>query len=121
MSHPVCYTRRMKNMNTKIEVTSPCGKVAAAVRQHLGLSTRTYELWFMGDMVGDPMPKNRRSLTALLKEAHQMLADAAAVGGVIGEAEIVYRWDSSSMFSEGRIFNNETVWSMSIDEFKKQN
>ena len=42
-----------------------------------------------------------------------MLTDAAAVGGVVGEAEIVHRWDV------GPLDNNETVWSMSLDEFKK--
>lgn len=110
-------------MNTKIEVTSPCNKVADAVRQHLGLSTHTYELWFLGDIVGEPLPKNRNNLDALLKEAHQLLTDAVAAEPALnyGEAEIVHRWDLSSMFSEGRIFNDETVWSMSIDEFKKQN
>ena len=101
----------------KIEVTSPSPQVAEAVRQHLGLSTHIrrmtaycYELWFLGDMVGEPLPKNRDSLNTLLKEAHQMLTDAAAVGGVVGEAEIVYR---------GGGHNDETVWSMSLDEFKK--
>ena len=99
----------------KIEVTSPCPRVAEAARQHLGLSTHTYELWFLGDMVGKPLPKNRGSLDALLKEAHQMLVDAAAVGGVVGEAEIVHR-----RFAYGSIFGeDETVWSMSLDEFKK--
>jgi len=98
----------------KIEVTSPSPQVAEAVRQHLGLSIHTYELWFLGDMVGEPLPKNRDSLNALLKEAHQMLTDAAAVGGVVGEAEIVHRWGDDVFLS-----NDETVWSMSIDEFKK--
>jgi hypothetical protein len=73
----------------------------------------TYELWFLGDMVGEPQVKSRAALNALLQEAHQMLADAAAVGGVVGEAEIVHRWDV------GPLDNNETVWSMSLDEFKK--
>ena len=99
-----CYIVSMK-----IEVTSPSPQVAEAVRQHLGL-THPYELWFLGDMVGEPLPKNRDSLNILLKEAHQMLTDAAAVGGVVGEAEIVYR---------GGSHNDETVWSMSLDEFKK--
>ena len=40
-----------------------------------------------------------------------MLTDAAAVGGVVGEAEIVHRWDGTTL--------EETVWSMSLDEFKK--
>jgi hypothetical protein len=71
----------------------------------------TYELWFLGDMVGETLPKNRDSINALLKEAHQMLTDAAAVGGVVGEAEIVHRWDGTTL--------EETVWSMSLDEFKK--
>jgi hypothetical protein len=97
----------------KIEITSPDTKLAEAVRKHLG--THSYELWFLGDIVGKPLPKNRGNLDALLKEAHQMLTDAAAVGGVVGEAEIVHRW-----FPFGSIFgNDETVWSMSIDEFKK--
>ena len=70
---------------------------------------QTYELWFLGDIVGEPQPKNRTTLNALLKEAHQMLTDAATVGGVVGEAEIVHVcWD-----------RDETVWSMSLDEFKK--
>ena len=73
--------------------------------------THTYELWFLGDMVGETLPKNRDSINALLKEAHQMLTDAAAVGGVVGEAEIVHRWDGTTL--------EETVWSMSLDEFKK--
>ena len=78
----------------------------------------TYELWFLGDMVGEPLPKNRDSLDALLKEAHQMLTDAAAVGGVVGEAEIVHR---SELLVGGvpALQNDETVWSMSLDEFKK--
>ena len=97
----------------KIEITSPDTKVTKAVRKHLG--THTYELWFLGDIVGKPLPKNRDSMNTLLKEAHQMLTDAVAVGGVVGEAEIVHRW-----FPFGSIFgDNETVWSMSIDEFKK--
>jgi hypothetical protein len=96
----------------RIEVTSPSPQVAEAVRQHLGLSTRTYELWFLGDIVGEPQPKNRTTLNALLREAHQMLTDAAAVGGVVGEAEIVYRWGEHGQ-------HDETVWSMSLDEFKK--
>ena len=73
-----------------------------------------YELWFLGDMVGEPLPKNRDSLNALLKEAHQMLTDAAAVGGVVGSADIVHRWGEDVFLS-----NDETVWSMSLDEFKK--
>jgi len=73
----------------------------------------TYELWFLGDMVGEPQPKNRATLNTLLREACQMLTDAAVVGGVVGEAEIVHRWDV------GPLDNNETVWSMSLDEFKK--
>ena len=71
-----------------------------------------YELWFLGDMVGEPLPKNRDSLNALLKEAHQMLTDAAAVGGVVGSAEIVHRWGEFG-------HDDETVWSMSLDEFKQ--
>jgi hypothetical protein len=73
----------------------------------------TYELWFLGDIVGKPQAKNRTTLNALLKEAHQMLTDAATVGGVVGEAEIVYRWAGQN---EPKY---ETVWSMSLDEFKK--
>jgi hypothetical protein len=96
----------------RIEVTSPSPQVAEAARQHLGLSTHTYELWFLGDSVGEPQPKNRTTLNALLQEAHQMLADAAAVGGVVGSAEIVYRWGEHGQ-------HDETVWSMSLDEFKK--
>ena len=74
---------------------------------------QTYELWFLGDIVGEPQPKNRATLNALLKEAHQMLTDAATVGGVVGEAEIVYRWAGQNEPKD------ETVWSMSLDEFKK--
>jgi len=74
----------------------------------------TYELWFLGDIVGEPQAKNRTTLNALLKEAHQMLTDAAAVGGVVGSAEIVHRWGEDVFLS-----NDETVWSMSLDEFKK--
>ena len=96
----------------KIEVTSPSPQVAEAVRQHLGLSTHTYELWFLGSIVGEPQHKSRTTLNALLKEAHQMLTDAAAVGGVVGEAEIVHRWGEHGQ-------HDETVWSMSLDEFKK--
>jgi len=73
----------------------------------------TYELWFLGDSVGEPLPKNRASLEALLREARQMLTDAAAVGGVGGEAEIVHRWAGQNEPKD------ETVWSMSLDEFKK--
>ena len=113
MSHLMWYITIMK-----IEITSPSDKVADAVRQYLGRSTHTYELWFLGDMVGEPLPKNRDSLDALLKEAHQMLTDAAAVCGVVGEAEIVHR---SELLVGGvpALQNDETVWSMSLDEFKK--
>tara|TARA_Y100000310_G_scaffold50850_1_gene46938 strand:+ start:304 stop:663 length:360 start_codon:yes stop_codon:yes gene_type:complete len=103
----------------KIEITSPSPQVADAVRQHLGRSTHTYELWFLGDMVGEPLPKNRESLDALLKEAHQMLTDALPImiGGCNG-AEIVHR---SELLVGGipALQNDETVWSMSLDEFKK--
>ena len=44
-----------------------------------------------------------------------MLTDAAAVGGVVGEAEIVYR---EHQF--GHCTWDERVWSMSLNEFKKQ-
>ena len=81
-------------------------------KARVSLPTHTYELWFLGDMVGEPLPKNRDSINALLKEAHQMLTDAAAVGGVVGEAEIVHRWGEHGQ-------HDETVWSMSLDEFKK--
>ena len=77
------------------------------------MKEQTYELWFLGDIVGEPQPKNRATLNALLKEAHQMLTDAATVGGVVGEAEIVYRWAGQNEPKD------ETVWSMSLDEFKK--
>ena len=96
----------------RIEVTSPSPQVADAVRKHLGLSTHAYELWFLGSIVGEPQHKSRTTLNALLKEAHQMLTDAAAVGGVVGEAEIVHRWGEHGQ-------HDETVWSMSLDEFKK--
>ena len=36
----------------------------------------------------------------------------AAVGGVVGSAEIVHRWGEFG-------HDDETVWSMSLDEFKK--
>ena len=72
----------------------------------------TYELWFLGDIVGEPQPRNRATLNALLKEAHQLLDDAATVGGVVGYAEIVHRWGKFGC-SDG------TIWSMSIDEFTK--
>ena len=75
------------------------------------LSIHTYELWFLGDR-HHILRKNRDSLNTLLKEAHQMLTDAAAVGGVVGEAEIVHRWGEHGQ-------HDETVWSMSIDEFTK--
>ena len=101
-----CYIVGMK-----IEVTSPSPQVAEAARQHLGLSTHTYELWFLGDR-HHILRKNRDSLNTLLKEAHQMLTAAAAVGGVVGEAEIVHRWGEHGQ-------HDETVWSMSLDEFKK--
>ena len=75
----------------------------------------TYELWFLGDSVGEPQPKSRSSLNALLKEAHQMLTDAVAVGGgAVGEAEIVHR-----EHQYGHCTWDETVWSMSLDEFTK--
>jgi len=79
------------------------------------MNKHAYELWFLGDIVGEPQKKNRASLNALLKEAHQMLTDAAAVGGVVGEAEIVHRWNELGE----EMHYDETVWSMSIDEFKK--
>jgi hypothetical protein len=75
----------------------------------------TYELWFLGDMVGEPQTKNRATLNALLQEGIQMLTDAASVGGVVGEAEIVYR---EHQF--GHCTWDERVWSMSLNEFKKQ-
>ena len=95
----------------KVEITSPCPRVATAARQHLGRTTHTYELWFLGDR-HHILRKNRDSLNTLLKEAHQMLTAAAAVGGVVGEAVIVHRWGEHGQ-------HDETVWSMSLDEFKK--
>ena len=83
------------------------------------MNKHTYELWFLGDIVGEPQAKNRVTLNALLKEAHQMLTDAAAVGGVVGEAEIVYRWAGKPRLKFPNEPKDETVWSMSIDEFKK--
>jgi hypothetical protein len=79
----------------------------------LSLPKPTYELWFLGDMVGEPQPKNRATLNALLQEGIQMLTDAASVGGVVGEVEIVHRWAGQNEPKD------ETVWNMSIDEFKK--
>ena len=93
----------------KIEVTSPSPQVAEAVRQHLGLSTHTYELWFLGDMVGEPLPKNRDNLNALLKEAHQMLTDAAAVGGVVGEAMVAIVLANSVLEKFGGDHIDETL------------
>ena len=78
------------------------------------MNEHTYELWFLGDMVGEPQAKNRTTLNALLQEAHQMLTDAASVGGVVGEAEIVHR---EHQF--GHCLWDKTVWSMSMDEFTK--
>ena len=108
-----CYIVGMK-----IEVTSPSPQVAEAVRQHLGLSTHTYELWFLGD-VCKIRSKNRDSFDALLKEAHEMLTDALPImiGGCNG-AEIFHR----SQTAIGGVVvqeHTETVWSMSFDEFKK--
>ena len=80
-------------------------------KARVSLSTHTYELWFLGDR-HHMLRKNRDSLNTLLKEAHQMLTAAAAVGGVVGEAEIVHRWGEHGQ-------HDETVWSMSLDEFKK--
>jgi hypothetical protein len=77
-------------------------------------NTHTYELWFLGDIVGEPQHKSCATLNALLKEAHQMLTDAATVGGVVGSAEIVHRWGEFG-------HDDETVWIMSMDEFKKRN
>jgi len=71
----------------------------------------TYELWFLGNMVGEPQPKNRATFEALLNQAHYCFADAAAYSGVVGEAEIVYRWGEHGQ-------HDETVWSMSLNEFK---
>ena len=88
MSHLVWYTRRMIIENTS-----------------------TYELWFLGDMVGEPQTKNRATLNTLLQEGIQMLTDAASVDGVVGEAEIVHRWNRLNT-------HGEIVWSMSISEFK---
>ena len=76
----------------------------------------TYELWFLGDMVGEPQSKNRATLNTLLQEARQMLTDAAVVGGVVGEAEIVHR-----VHRFGHCLLDERVWSMSLDEFVKSN
>jgi len=75
----------------------------------------TYELFFLGDHAGHG-PKNRDTLNWLLKEANQLLKDAAAVGGVVGEAEIFVRQHGPIGYENG-----ETVWSMSLDEFKKVN
>ena len=79
------------------------------------MKEHTYELWFLGDQVGEPQPKNRASLNTLLQEAHQMLADALPImiGGCNG-AEIVPR---EHQF--GHCTWDETVWSMSMDEFTK--
>ena len=92
MSHPPWYTLRMIMTDNK----------------------HTYELWFLGDMVGEPQAKNRATLNALLQEAHQMLTDAVAAEPTLnyGEAEIVHRWGEFG-------HDDETVWSMSLDEFKK--
>ena len=80
-----------------------------------GKRTATYELFFLGDHVGHG-PKNRDTLNWLLKEAHQLLKDAAAVDSfIIGEAEIFVRHTSDA----GAYENGETVWSMSINEFTK--
>jgi len=77
----------------------------------------TYELWFLGDMVGEAQTKNRATLNALLQEGIQMLTDAVAAEPTLncGEAEIVHRWGE---FGQRRSWA-ETVWSMSIDEYKK--
>jgi hypothetical protein len=79
------------------------------------MKKHTYELWFLGDIVGEPQPKNRATLNALLQEGIQMLTDAASVGGVVGEAEIVCREHQL-----GHCTWDERVWSMSLNEFKKQ-
>ena len=102
----------------KVEITSPCPRVATAARQHLGRTTHTYELWFLGD-VCKIRSKNRDSFDALLKEAHEMLTDALPImiGGCNG-AEIFHR----SQTAIGGVVvqeHTETVWSMSLDEFKK--
>ena len=80
------------------------------------MKEHTYELWFLGDIVGEPQPKNRTTLNALLQEAHQMLTDAAAAEPTLkwGEAEIVHREHQL-----GHCTWDETVWSMSMDEFTK--
>ena len=99
------------------EFSKSCDNARKACQDFINMDINkghTYELWFLGDSVGEPLPKNRASLEALLREARQMLTDAAAVGGVVGEAEIVHRWDV------GPLDNNETVWSMSLDEFNKK-
>ena len=76
----------------------------------------TYELWFLGDIVGEPQPKNRAALNTLLQEGVQMLTDDVAAEPTLGygEAEIVHR---EHQF--GHCTWDDTVWSMSIDEFKK--
>ena len=101
-------------MKIQAQGTSPSPQVADAVREHLGLSTPPYELWFLGDIVGSPLRRNRGSLNVLLKEAHQMLTDAVEAEPTlsVGEAEIVHRWGEHGQ-------HDETVWSMSLDEFKK--
>ena len=100
------------------EFSKSCDNARKACQDFINMDINkghTYELWFLGDSVGEPLPKNRASLEALLIEARQMLTDAAAVGGVVGEAEIVCREHQL-----GHCTWDERVWSMSLNEFKKQ-
>ena len=74
----------------------------------------TYELWFLGDMVGEPQPKNHATFEALLNQAHYCFADAVLEFQGFGDAEIVHRWGEHGQ-------HDEIAWSMSLNEFKKAN
>jgi hypothetical protein len=72
----------------------------------------TYELWFLGDVFNSRV-KGRKSFDALLKEAHECLRHAVDAKLVVGGVEII------EVSPDGRIV--DSVWSMNVDEFVKEN
>ena len=92
----------------RIEITSPCSKVAEAAYQHLR-STHTYELWYLGDYYKSGV-KGRKTYDAFLIEAYELMRMSVKEGIQIGGVEIC------EVNENGRIV--DSVWSMNIDEFK---
>ena len=92
MSYPLCYTVRMMIKEDKRQAT--------------------YELWFLGDVFSSRV-KTRESFDVLLEEAHECLQHAVDAKLVVGGVEII------EVSPDGKII--ESVWSMNVDEFEKDN